>query len=146
MANHSFSNRVENRKQIKFPSKHKSSFWEPMFVASHGFKSEGRYWLTITCTMSRTKDSALVFYSVQTEKQNRTSSVCEIHFFPTPLENKDRHELKILRNMYQIHESISLLIDRYQSKEIQPRFLKIWMPAQSLTIYGHSCLKKRRAT
>ena len=139
MANHSFSNRVENRKQIKFPSKHKSSFWEPMFVASHGFESEGRYWLTITCTMSQTKDSALVFYSVQTEKQNRTSSECEIHFFPTPLEN-DRHELNILRNMYQIHESISLLIGRYQSKETKPRFLKIWMPAQSLTIYGHSCL------
>ena len=121
--------RFENRKQIKFPSKHKTSFWEPTFVASHGFKSKGRCWPTTICTTSQTRDSALVFYSVQTEKQNRTSSVCEIHFFPTPLENKDRHELNIIRNMYQIDESISFLIVRYQSKETKPKFVKIWMPA-----------------
>ena len=129
MADQSFSIRVENRKQTKFPSKHKSSFWKAMFVASHGSKSKRRCWLTIICTMSPTKDNALVFYSVQTEKQNRTSSECEIHFLPSSLENKDRHELKIIRNMYQIHESISLLLGRYQSKETKQRFHKIWMPA-----------------
>ena len=95
-----------------------------MFAASNVFKSEGRYWLTIICTMFQTKDNALVFYSVQTEKQNRTSSEFEIHIFPSPLENKERHDLKIIRTMYQTDESISFLIGRYQSKETKRKFLK----------------------
>ena len=79
--------------------------------------------------MSQTKDSALVFYPVQTEKQNRTSFECEIQISPSPVENNEGHDLETLRPMYQIDESISLLIGRYQSKETKPRFLKIWMPA-----------------
>ena len=121
--------RVDNRKQTKFPSKHKSSFWEPMLVASHGSKNEERYWLTIIWPMSQTEDSALNFYSVQTEKQNRTSFECEIQISPSPVENNEGHELKIIRNMYQIDESISFLIGRYQSKETKPEFVKNWMPA-----------------
>ena len=128
MANHSFCSRVENREQIKFPSKHKSSFCEPMFVASHGSKSERRCWLTILCTMSQTKDSALVFFSVQIEKRNRTPSECEIQIFPSP-EKKEGHDLKILRTMYRNIESISFLNGRYQSKQTKPKFVKIWMPA-----------------
>ena len=76
------------QKLIKFPSKHKSSFWEPMFVTSHSSKNEERYWLTIIWTKFQTEDSASSFYSVQTEKQNWTSSECEIQFFQSPLENK----------------------------------------------------------
>ena len=129
MADHSFSVRVENRKQTKGPSKLKSSFWEPMFVASHVFKSEGMYWRTNIWTMSQTEDSALNFSSVQTGKQKRTSSERKIQIFPSHMENKEGHDLKTLRTMYRMNEGISSLIGRYQSKETNPKFVKIWMPA-----------------
>ena len=117
------------QKLIKFPSKRKSSFWEPVFVASHSSKNEERYWLTIIWSKSQTEDSASSFYSVQTEKQNRTSSDCAIQIFPSHVENKKGHNLKTLRTMYRMNEGISLLIGRYQSKETKPKFVKIWMPA-----------------
>ena len=117
------------QKQTKILSKHKSSFWEPMFVASQRSKNEERYCLTIIWTMSQAEDSALNIYSWETEKQNRTASECEIQIFPSPVENKEGHDLKTLRTMYWSKESISFLTGRYQSKETKPKFFKIWMPA-----------------
>ena len=116
-----------------------------MFAASHGFKSKGRCWPTTICTTSQIKDSALVFYSVQTEKQNRTSSECEINIFPSPLENKERHEVKIIRTMYQIDESISFLIGRNQSKETKPKLLKTeYLESHPKVMFTHLLMIEER--
>ena len=57
--------------------------------------------------MSQTEDSASSFSSVQTGKQNWTSSERKIQIFPSHVENKEGHDLKTLRTMYRMNEGIS---------------------------------------
>ena len=145
MANHSFSIRVDNRKQTKFPSKHIVVLGANVCGQS---RLQKRRKILADYYMNHVPNwrQRINFLFSANRKANLNIIWMWDPCFPISSGKQRGHDLKILRTTYRTKEGISILIGWYQSKGTKPKFVKIWMPAQSHMFYGHSCLKNGRAT